>query len=253
MSTTSSCESARRYAQGGFGLAWLDLHHSGFAEHWEMARTDQLKTNVKLEDQLAAGVEDGALAARWSAFADLPLGTLGRGAWEMYRGRGFGLPGSVGGASAYLAQHDFVHVIADYGTNLNGEFEVFALISRADPDPKGFAWLATLVGLFETGYVANAGFFSGDLKERRLGSAEMHTRIADALRRGRALCDRLETDLLEVDYHEFADCPIEQVRTELGFDPKSDRAIEAGSPGAFDREGMSRVQQDFAASLDSSS
>jgi len=243
---------ARRYAQGGFGLAWLDLHRSGFAEHWEMARMDQLKTSVRLEDQLSAGVEDAALAERWSAFAQFPPGTLGRGVWEMYRGRGFGLPGTVGGASAYLAQHDFVHVLADYGTNLNGELEVFALIGRADPDPKGFAWLATLVGLFETGYVADAGFFSGDLKERRLDSHEMHIRIADALRRGRTLCDGLAADLLEVDYHAFADRPIDDVRTELGFDPKSDRALEAGSPGAFDVRGMSKIQQEFAAPLDSS-
>jgi hypothetical protein len=243
---------ARRYAQGGFGLAWLDLHRSGFAEHWEMARMDQLKTSVRLEDQLAAGVEDRALAERWTAFAGLSPGTLGRGVWEMYRGRGFGLPGSVGGASAYLAQHDFVHVLADYGTNLNGELEVFALIGRADPDPKGFAWLATLIGLFETGYVADAGFFSGDLKERRLDSPDMHARIADALRRGRALCDRLGTDLLEVDYHVFAEWPIDSVRTELGLEPKSDRAVAAGSPGVFDVAGMSRIQQEFAASLDSS-
>ena len=33
----------------------------------------------------------------------------------------------------YLAQHDFVHVLADYGTNLKGELEVFAFIGRADP------------------------------------------------------------------------------------------------------------------------
>ncbi len=244
---------ARRYSQGGFGLAWLDLHHSGFAEHWEMARMDQLKSSVRLEDQLSAGVEDAALAERWTAFAALPPGTVGRAVWEMYRGRGFGLPGSVGGASAYLAQHDFVHVLADYGTNLNGELEVFALIGRADPDPKGFAWLATLVGLFETGYVADAGFFTGDLRERRLDSTEMHVRIADALRRGRALCDRLGTDLLEVDFHAFADRPIESVRTELGFDPKSDRAVVAGSPGAFDLDGMSKMQQEFATSLDSPS
>ena len=62
----------------------------------------------------------------------------------MYDSRGFALPGSATGASAYLAQHDFVHVLADYGTNLKGELEVFAFIGRADPDPKGFAWLATL-------------------------------------------------------------------------------------------------------------
>ncbi len=244
---------ARRYAQGAFGLAWLDLHRSGFAEHWEMARMDQLKTSVRLEHQLAAGVEDRELAERWAAFEHLPPGTLGRGVWDMYRGRGFGLPGSIGGASAYLAQHDFVHVIADYGTNLNGELEVFSLIGRADPDPKGFAWLATLVGLFETGYVADAGFFIGDLKERRLDRPEMHVRIADALRRGRNLCDRLGTDLLEIDYHDFAERPIDESRVELGFDDKSARAVAAGSPGAFDLAGMSQIQQKYNATLEPSS
>ena len=240
---------ARRYAQGAFGLAWLDLHRSGFAEHWERARTEQLKTTVRLEHQLAAGVEDQELADRWMAFADLPPGTLGRQVWDMYRSRGFALPGSVGGASAYLAQHDFVHVLADYGTNLNGELEVFALIGRADPDPKGFAWIATLIGLFETGYVADAGFFTGDLRERRLESPAMHARIADALRRGQELCDRLGTDLLDLDYHELAHRPVEAVRDELGFEPKGPAAVDAGSPGAFELAGMSRIQQEYAASL----
>ena len=241
---------ARRYAQGAFGLAWLDLHHSGFAEHWERARTDQLRTTVKLEHQLAAGVEDAVLAERWMGFADLEPGTLGRGVWDMYRSRGFALPGSVGGASAYLAQHDFVHVLADYGTNLDGELEVFALIGRADPDPKGFAWLATLIGLFETGYVADAGFFTGDLRERRLARAEMHVRIADAMGRGQRLCDRLGVDLLDLDYHDHAEQPVARVRAELGFDPKGEAAVSAGSPGAFDLAGMSRIQQEYAASLD---
>ena len=240
---------ARRYAQGAFGLAWLDLHQSGFADHWEHARMDQLKTDVRLEDQLAAGVEDRALAERWMGFADLPPGTLGRSVWDLYRSRGFGLPGSVGGASAYLAQHDFVHVLADYGTNLDGELEVFALIGRADPDPKGFAWLATLIGLFETGYVADAGFFTGDLRERRLDRVEMHVRIADALRRGQRAGDRLGTDLLDVDYHALVDRSVPDVRAELGIEPKSSAAASAGSPGAFDRAGMSRIQQEYAASI----
>ncbi len=241
---------ARRYAQGAFGLAWLDLHRSGFAEHWERARMDQLKTTVRLEDQLAAGVEDRALAERWMSFADLEPGTLGRGVWDMYRSRGFGLPGSIGGASAYLAQHDFVHVLADYGTNLDGELEVFALIGRADPDPKGFAWLATLIGLFETGYVADAGFFTGDLRERRLDRVEMHVRVADALRRGRDVCEHLGVDLLEVDYHDSVARLIPEVRVDLGFEPKSDAAVVAGSAGAFDLAGMSHIQQEYAASID---
>ncbi len=241
---------ARRYAQGGFGLAWLDLHQSGFVEHWERARVDQLQTTVRLEHQLAAGVEDQALARVWAAFESYPPGTLGRGVWDMYRSRGFGLPGTTGGASAYLAQHDFVHVLADYGTNLEGELEVFSLIGRADPDPKGFAWIATLIGLFETGYVADAGFFTGDLKEQRLDSAAMHSRVADSLYRGRVVCERLGTDLLEVDYHEYAAHPIEDVNAALGIVPKSERALRAGSPGLSDLDGMSRIQREFAASLD---
>ena len=241
---------ARRYAQGAFGLAWLDLQRSGFAEHWERARMDQLRTNVKLEHQLAAGVEDPALADTWMGFSELPHGTLGRAVWDMYRTRGFGLPGSVGGASAYLAQHDFVHVIGDYGTNLDGELEVFALIGRADPDPKGFAWLATLIGLFGTGYVADAGFFSSDLQERRLDNTDSHVRIADALRRGQRLCDRLGVDLLDIDYHDVATRPVAEVRDELGVDPKGTAATAVGSPGAFDLAGMSRIQQTYALSLE---
>ena len=221
-------------------------------EHWESARNDQLRTTVRPPHQLAAADPDPELANHWRGFEHFAAGSLGRGVWDLYRSRGFALPGSPGGASAYLAQHDFVHVITDYGTNLDGEFEVFALIGRADPDPKGFAWLATLVGLFETGYVADAGFFSGDLAERRLESPDMHARLADALRRGQVLCDRLRTDLLELDYHELADMPIGDVRSELGFEPKSERAVVAGSPGLFDVAGMSMNQQKYAASLGAS-
>ena len=222
---------ARRYAQGAFGLAWLDLHRSGFAEHSEAARTDQLRTAVKLSGQLSPGVTDPELAAHWAAFEQLDEGTLGRSVWEMYRGGGFAIPGSEGGASAYLAQHDFVHVLTDYGTNLSGEIEVFALIGAADPDPKGFAWLTTLIGLFETGYVADAGFFTSDLKQRRLDSTAMHLRLADALRRGTMLCGALGTDLLEVDYHVHVAQPLDEVRVELGIPPKSAPAIEHGSVG----------------------
>lgn len=166
---------ARRYAQGAYGLAWMDLRRSGFTEHWENAETGQLRTEITLADPLEKAEADPQLEARWAAFESLPEGTLGRRVWEMYDGRGFPLPGSPDGASAYLAQHDFAHVLADYGTNLKGELEVFALIGRADPDPRGFAWLATLIGLFETGYVADAGFFAGDTRERNMQAPGMRS------------------------------------------------------------------------------
>ena len=177
-------EVARRYAQGAFGLAWVDLRRSGFAEHWDDDKLGSLHTAAQFDDPFDATGPDPELEARWAAFGELPEGTLGRSVYEMYIGRGFALPGNPNGASAFIAQHDFVHVLADYGTNLEGELETFALVGRADPDPKGFAWLATMVGLFETGYVHEQGFFKVDVRERHLQVAGMGVRLADALRRG---------------------------------------------------------------------
>jgi hypothetical protein len=161
----------------------------------------------------------------------------------MYDGRGFALPGTAGGAPEYLAQHDFVHVLADYGTNLKGELEVFAFIGRADPDPKGFAWLATLVGLFETGYVSDTGFFEKDVRERNVQAPGMHQRLADAIRRGKVVCEHYGVDLFEVDYHDLASRPVGEVREMLFFPAKSPGALESGSAGTFDLAGMSQIQR----------
>ncbi len=162
----------------------------------------------------------------------------------MYDSRGFELPGTPGGAPAYLAQHDFVHVLADYGTNLKGELEVFAFIGRADPDPKGFAWLATLIGLFETGYISSTGFFDRDVRERNIQAPGMHQRIADAIRRGKVVCQSYGIDLFEVDYYELAGRSgrggARAARRPTEVDRLRSRADRSGS---FDPEGMSETQR----------
>ncbi len=237
---------ARRYAQGAYGLAWMDLRRSGFAEHVRRADMGQLRTRVEVADPFAAAAVDPELEGRWASFRELPPGSLGRAVWELYDSRGFALPGTATGASAYLAQHDFVHVLADYGTNLKGELEVFALIGRADPDPKGFAWLATLIGLFETGYIADTGFFERDVRERNIQAPGMHFRVGDAIRRGKIVSETYRTDLFEVDYHELADRQVSEVRTLLGMPEKSPDALRSGSAGTFERAGMSERQQRIA-------
>ncbi|MFL6241691.1 MAG: hypothetical protein ACJ73V_01525 [Acidimicrobiia bacterium] len=234
---------ARRYAQGAFGLAWMDLQRSGFTEHVRRTDTAELRTVGQVSDPFTAAEVDPELEARWAALRDLPEGSLGRAVWELYDSRGFALPGSTTGASAYLAQHDFVHVLADYGTNLKGELEVFAFIGRADPDPKGFAWLATLIGLFETGYIADTGFFERDVRERTIQAPGMHRRIADAILRGKLVSESCGTDLFEVDYHEMANVPVSEVRSALRIPEKSPEARTNGSAGAFERAGMSELQR----------
>ena len=240
---------ARRYAQGAYGLAWMDLQRSGFVEHVREADDDEAPARrpAPTAHAFQPAQVDPELAARWAAFAELAPETLGHCVWEMYDARGFGLPGTPEGAPAYLAQHDFVHVLADYGTDLKGELEVFGFIGRADPDPKGFAWLATLIGLFETGYISSTGFFDRDVRERHVRAAGMHQRIADSIRRGKVVCDRYGVDLFDVDYYVLADRPVEEIRGRLEIPPKSSGAIEGGSNGVFDPEGMSEIQRRVAA------
>ena len=228
---------ARRYAQGAYGLAWMDLERSGFVEHVQSADGEAATS------RLAPTPPDPALEARWQAFAELPHDTLGYGVWDMYDSRAFTLPGAVGGPPVGLANHDFVHVLADYGTNLRGEIEVFALIGRTDPDPKGFAWLATLVGLFETGYISTSGFFDRDVRDPVIQAPGMHVRVADAIRRGKLIAQHLQRDLLVEDYHRHAARPVGEVRELLGFPPKSDAALEAGSPPLASLDGMSETQR----------
>jgi hypothetical protein len=240
---------ARRYAQGAYGLAWMDLRRSGFVEHVQDADASGSTgaSRPVIPEPLERTPPDPQVAARWAAYGEYPPGTLGRAVWELYDGRGFPLPGTPDGAPVYLAQHDFVHVLADYGTNLKGELEVFALIGRADPDPKGFAWLATLIGLFETGFIADAGFFERDVRERHVRAPGMHQRLADAIRRGKIVCERHGRDLFETDFHALADRPVEEAREMLAVVPKSAGAFEAGSAGAFDLEGMSENQRRYVA------
>ena len=238
---------ARRYAQGAYGLAWKDLQRNGFVEHVQEAGEGEPEgrgaTGRGAPAPFVPAEIDPELAARWIAFEDLPEESLGHSVWEMYDGRGFELPGTPGGAPAYLAQHDFVHVIADYGTNLKGELEVFAFIGRADPDPKGFAWLATLTGLFETGYIPTTGFFDRDVREPVIQAPGMQQRIADAIRRGKVVCQNYGVDLFEVDYYDLAERPVAEVREMLGVPPKRPGSVEAGSVGPFALEGMSETQR----------
>jgi hypothetical protein len=230
---------ARRYAQGAYGLAWMDLERSGFVEHVQVA-DDGTRAPTSA---IAPAAADPALEARWQAFADLPPDSLGFAVWDMYDSRAFALPGAPGGPDPRLAQHDFVHVLADYGTNLRGEVEVFALIGRANPDPQGFAWLATLVGLFETGYITSTGFFDRDVRDPVIQAPGMHLRVADAIRRGKTVWQRHREDLFEFEFLDHADRPVDEVREHLGMPPKSATALEAGSAPLCSLEGMSETQR----------
>src|SRR5204863_285105 len=69
-------------------------------------------------------------------------------------------------------------------------------------------------------------------------------RSADAIRRGKLVCEAYGRDLFEVDYHELAERPLEDVRELLCVPPKSREAELAGTAGPFDEGGLSPFQRE---------
>jgi len=230
---------ADRYASGALGLALVDFNRNGYTADWDPEHVQFLHTTAALEAPWDEDAKDPSLAARWVALEQCPEGSLGQGVFRFYRARGFTFPGLPGSAPPLLAQHDWVHVVADYGTTVESEIEVFGLIARANDDPSGFSLLAMVIGLFETGYIpAAAGIFKYD--RGHLSKAGMACRLADAMRRG-AACGH---DLMAVDWFELADRPVDEVRRTLGVVAKDAEALSAGSRGPWEPGGISPFQFD---------
>jgi hypothetical protein len=233
---------ARKLANGSLGLALIDFQRSGYMETWDPAHTEALHTSRALDEAWDMRCDDPQLAARWEALAGCANGSLGQGVARFYAARGFSFPGLPQSAPPLLAQHDWVHVLTDYGSTVESEIEVFAFIARANDDPRGFSLLAMVVSLFETGYLASgAGLFHYD--RGHLSETGMPARLADAMRRG-ALCAAKSNgcDLLRIDWFAHANRQIDDVREEFGVVPKSERAIAAGSVGPWSPGGISPYQ-----------
>jgi hypothetical protein len=237
---------AREFANGSLGLAAFDFDRNGYTAEWDEADSEMLHTSRHLQSAWDVSVTDPALAARWQALAELPPGTLGRGVSDLYEARGFTYPGTPGSAPPLLAQHDWVHVLADYGTTVESEVEVFGLIARANDDMHAFSLLAMVVSLFETGYLrAGAGLFQSS-PGHLTAHPDLAVRLSDAMRRG-ALChDQVANsdsiDFLRVDWFDLAPLEITEARERFSLVDKSTRATTAGSVGPWEPGGISPFQ-----------
>jgi hypothetical protein len=235
---------ANGFAQGSLELAAHDFDRNGYLSGLEGAHA--LHTATTLDSAWADDSDDPALAERWRSMEELPPDSLGRRVTDFYRARGFHYPGLPGSAPPLLAQHDWVHVLADYGTTVESELEVFAFIARANDDLRAFSLLAMVVSLFETGYLAHgAGLF--EASPGHLAHSGMATRVADAMRRG-ALCEG-SIDFMGLDWFELAERPVARVRRGFGVPAKSDDARAAGSAGPWQPGGISAFQVDAGRQL----
>jgi hypothetical protein len=233
-----------KYGPESYDAAIIDFARNGYAGDFTAHHRPVLGTDRDIGDGWGVVEDDPRLADKWAALEGCPSGSLGRDVWEFYKSRGFSFPGSPGSAPPLLAQHDWVHVLADYGTTLENELEVFGLIARADDDPRGFSLLVMVIGLFETGAISRAGgLFEADAGH--LSSGGMSTRLADGMRRGALARPDGDVDkkFLAIDWFAYAGLPVEEARRRFQIPEKSDKALAAGSAGPWHPDGISEFQR----------
>lgn len=172
---------------------------------------------------------DPVEAARWSALGSCPRGSIGRSLWEFYQMRGFpfvGQPGSVNGA---VAQHDWIHVLADYGTMPLGEIETASFYNSANRTSSAMLTLLAVLALFESGLMPATVAVSKQ-PGHALSAPGGVERMAEAVARG-AACN---TDLLlDVDFFQHANEPLEEIRARFAIQPKSPTILEFDPWGAM--------------------
>jgi len=109
--------------------------------------------------------------------------------------RGFKVPGQLGSVNAAVAQHDWEHVLADYGTTPMGEIEVISFQTSTTRTPGAMLGLVGVLALFESGLMPASHNLSAP------GGVE---RMAEAVARGAACNSDL---LLDVDFFQHATSP----------------------------------------------
>jgi hypothetical protein len=241
----------RSAARGSFDLAIVDFERSGHL----LKKLPNSRFSGRASAPTTSGwrqvADDPKLNGRWAALEHCPSGSLGLGVWRFYKARGFAFPGSPGSAPPALAQHDWVHVLADYGSNVESEIEVFGLIARSSSDFRAFSYLAIVLSLFESGRLTESpsGFFRSDPGHISRDPEGMGVRLGDAMSRGKHLAQNLEvqgasdrSDLLGVDWFAYADLDLNSVRQLFSLPGKSTRAVAVGSVGPWEFGGMSHNQ-----------
>ena len=233
-------EIAREYSQGAYGIAASDLARKGYMGNPDLVKQGGKLMHVHkpLTDPFELDEDDPELLNQWLALEHCPKGSLGRNIWEYYQGRGFVFTGQQGSVNPSIAQHDWIHLLCDYNTTIEGELEVFSFIGSAIPDVRGFSFLVAIVSLFETGRLESWGGGVLNVDKGHLEIPGMPERVADAIRRGR-ICNR--DVMYGVDYFEYKNMQIDDVRSELGIVSKDQ---EIDSPGVWHPDGITSYQRE---------
>ena len=143
--------------------------------------------------------------------------------------RGFKVPGQLGSVNAAVAQHDWEHVLADYGTTPMGEIEVISFQTSATRTPGAMLGLVGVLALYESGLMP-ASLIVSQPPDHNLSAPGGVERIAEAIARGAACNSDL---LLNVDFFQHVNEPLEEIRVRFAVPPKSPRILGLDPFGAL--------------------
>ncbi len=210
---------ARELARGAQARAQFDLYRNGFwgaCAEMDPAFTALVEKNGARAFAMTID-PDPEESARWAALEHCPPGSLGHSVWRFYHQRGFAYPGTPGAVSKAESHHDWVHVLADYGTSPMGEVEVGAFRMTTTDDPgAALTFIAGQLAFYQGGIMPSA--LTGLHPDHILETPGGPERVADALRRGR----ECTFDTYHAfDFFSVASEPLEALRERWNFVPKS--------------------------------
>jgi len=215
---------ARRFADDQAALMYLDIQRNALYTEEAVHGVLHGRLYELIRSKLAyQGIQpDRSIAAKWHALDECAEGSWGRGVADFYHRHKFPYPGERHGISELGAQHDFVHVLADYEADPEGEIDVFAFIAAAMPDPRGFTQFAMTLALFQNGAIRHvAGKKVVIARTDTLDDPGAVQRWADAVRRGTAC--RVDV-MAGVDHFALAHRNLDELRAEFAIPPKAGTA-----------------------------
>jgi hypothetical protein len=221
----------RELAHGEMAKAVHDFYRLNWIGDLDRRSPDFQAVLGRVGDKAYAFTTDvnAAEATRWERLGGNPSGSLGHSVWQFYTMRGFAFPGQAGAVNAAVAQHDWLHVLGDYGTTPLGEIEVLSFQTAATRTPGGTLGLVGALALFESGLMP-ASLIVSRQPGHALDAPGAVDRMAEAIARG-AACRR--DLLLDVNFFDYAGEPLDDVRARFGVIPKSRETVRRDPFGAM--------------------
>jgi hypothetical protein len=210
---------ARSLAKGHFAWTYLDLQRHSWYEEETIKESVRGRWSELVRSKLAytGVVEDPIIAHKWRSLRNCPAGSWGKAVADFYDRHEFPFPGERFGIYELGARHDWIHVLAGYETDPEGELDVFAFIAASMRDERGLVLLAITLGLFQNGSIHHVAG-----KNIKIARADTLTddgavaRWVEAFRRGRLAT----TDVMgSVRLFEHKNDPLEEARERFGVVP----------------------------------